>query len=140
MNTSRFVKPFKHCLKLMCLGMLIGGTVSPPSLIQAKSKLAVPLPNTDSPQVFFECTPIRVLNNLGSITIECSTNDNGISFFSYPTQSGDTDFRNRSFRIMLTAFALTKKLQIAYDPNSTSGTPYGCLITNCREFVAIYIK
>lgn len=138
MNTFWFIKSFKHSLKFLCLGLLIGGVITPPSLIQAKNKLAAP--QVSSPFITFTCTPILVVNDPNSIGVRCSTNINGVNGFAYPTKSGDTSFQNRSYRMMLTAFAIGKKLEIVYDPNSTDGVPYGCVIADCRQFAAIWLE
>jgi zona occludens toxin (predicted ATPase) len=81
------------------------------------------------------CTPIQVAIFSNRIHVRCAAPVGGISYFAYPTSNGTQ--ADRYLSMLLEAQVAHRNLTVWYDPNTTSGTSYGCLASDCRPIDAL---
>jgi|ERR1044072_157315 hypothetical protein len=81
------------------------------------------------------CTPIQVAIFSNRIHVRCAAPVGGISYFAFPTSNATQ--ADRYLSMLLDAQVAHRNLTVWYDPNTTSGTSYGCLASDCRPIDAL---
>jgi len=80
----------------------------------------------------FTCTPVGVATFTNRVHVRCSTAapPGGIYWFAVSTANSAS--ASRFLSIFTTAMVTGKNLRIWYTPSDTSGSAFGCLVSDCR--------
>lgn len=120
----------------IAFGLLLGVTLVAAMLTGAvRLQPSVAAAAEPDAAIWYRCTPANTTAYTNRIHVRCTVANAGILYFAYPTR--ETANASRFLSILSTATVAGKQVDVLYDPADTSGSAFGCAVSDCRIIMAV---